>query len=56
MSPRQINNLLKLFDYIDKRKNEPRIDEDKLAMLLDDKWESQFWWPTKEELEDWVKG
>ena len=32
--PRQINNLLKLFDYIYKRKNEQRIDEDKLAMLL----------------------
>ena len=47
----EIKNFVKVFDFIADGKRRSNINEEKLAVLLNERYNTKFWWPSEEERE-----
>lgn len=55
ISENEIDNLTEVFNFLAEGKRQNHINRDHLASLLKHRYNSKFWWPTKEEKEEWLR-
>ena len=51
----EVDHLVEVFNFIARGKRDGNIDEKELAGLLKERHKTKFWWPTREEQEEWTK-
>lgn len=47
--------MIRVFEFIAQGRRNGEINEDELSNLLGERYKTKFWWPTKEEQEEWIE-